>query len=81
MKIKPTEVITVDNTTYNVVALPDNIKTLVDVYDEVRKDHEKHRIEKIKCESALADLTTKISNAMNEYIKHLNEQKIEDGDD
>jgi septation ring formation regulator EzrA len=64
MKIKPTETVTLDGQTYVVSSLPDDVKSLVDTYDEIRKDLENARVEYIKCQSALNDLGNQIAGAV-----------------
>lgn len=68
MKVKPTETVTIDGTTHAVSSLPDEVKALVDTYDEIRKDLENARVEYIKCQSALNDLGNQIASAIKQTL-------------
>lgn len=78
MKIKPTETVTIDEVTYSVATLPDEIKSLVEVYDEIRKDHENAKVELIKCQTSLRELGNQIAAAIQ---KHVQEQTAASSDD
>lgn len=78
MKIKPTETVTIGEVVYVVATQSETVKSLVDVYDEIRKDLENARVNYIKCEAALRDLGTKIAAEIQQNVAQTEE--VEDDD-
>lgn len=84
MKIKPSETVTVGEKTYVVAALPDNIKSLMELYDDIRRDQEKARIEFSKCQAALRDLGNQVVQELQKFEQETSaaaEQAAQESDD
>lgn len=64
MKIVPSETITVDNKQYAVCMMSPELKELVSIFDELRKDLEVAKHEHIKCQLALNDIGNQIKKAI-----------------
>lgn len=65
-QVEPLKVITVDEKPYVVDELPDNVKELVDVYNTFRQSFADERIEMIKLEYAMSEMTRRIVTAIRE---------------
>lgn len=81
MKIKPTDTVTVDDLSYPVSTLPDNIKYLVEVYDELRRDHGRASVDLLKSQAGMDAVSQKIAAAVQQMKREAEQKAAETEED
>ena len=60
MKVEPVQALTLEGETIDVNTLSEPIQRLVDIYNDWRQQETDARIEMLKCQAALRDITREI---------------------